>query len=313
MAREPLVSVVTPTYNQEAFLRDTIESVLSQDYPRIELIVIDDGSTDGTRSILEEYSGRITWSSRPNQGQTPTINEGFQKAAGDILIWLNSDDTFLEGAVSTAVRYLNEDPDVGIVYGDTLFTEADGTPTGPSRAQSRFDYENFVVECFNPIPQPSAYIRRRVLEDTGPLDPYYYYFMDWDFWMRAGLRHRIRYIPHLMSTYRLHPDSKTVSQAKRAAPELEHMYLAYFEMPGVPESIRRRRSRAFANMYFNTGGYYMQGEHPSGAADVAMRAAAVYPALGLRPRMVHKWLYCMLGATPLYKGTRSVYRRMRGS
>src|SRR6266852_2420785 len=100
-----LVSVVTPTYNQAAFLRDTIESVLSQDYPAVEYQIIDDGSTDDTPQILQEYSGRALVDRHENRGQTPTINKGWERAKGDILTWLNSDDTFLPGAVSTAVEY----------------------------------------------------------------------------------------------------------------------------------------------------------------------------------------------------------------
>src|SRR6267142_1407945 len=113
----PIVSVVTPTYNQAEFLRDTIESVLAQDYPRIEHQVIDDGSTDATPQILAEYSERIAVERHANRGQTPTINKGWERAQGDILTWLNSDDTFLPGAVTTAVEYFQQYPDVDIVFG----------------------------------------------------------------------------------------------------------------------------------------------------------------------------------------------------
>src|SRR5260370_658630 len=95
----PLVSIVTPTYNQCAFLPETIESVLTQDYPRIEYMVIDDGSTDETPEILSRYDGRLIWESQTNQGQTPTINRGWQRSHGHIITWLNSDDTYLPGAV----------------------------------------------------------------------------------------------------------------------------------------------------------------------------------------------------------------------
>src|SRR5262249_43721007 len=138
---QPLVSVVTPTYNQAAFLRDTIESVLGQDYPAIEYQIIDDGSTDETRAILNEYAGRIWVESHPNRGQTPTINKGWERAKGDIVTWLNSDDTFLPGAVMTAVNYLEQHPDVGIIFGDTLFTNPDGSPIERSANRSGFSYE----------------------------------------------------------------------------------------------------------------------------------------------------------------------------
>lgn len=309
----PIVSVITPTYNQAAFLPETIESVLSQDYPHIDYRVIDDGSTDNTREVLAGYDGRIRWHSHPNRGQTATINAGWRQATGDILIWLNSDDTFLPGAVSRAVDYLERHPECGIVYGDTLFTEADGTPIRRTAPQESFNYERFVVECHNPIPQPSAFIRRRVLDRAGELDPSYYYFMDWDFWLRAGIHDRIDYVPELWSTYRLHPESKTVAQAARSAPELERMYRSYFSRSDIPELIRRREREAFANMHFNSGGYYMKGDACMAALRSGWKAVGAFPAALIRPRMLHQLLFCTWGGTALYRSGRSAYRRLRTS
>jgi glycosyltransferase involved in cell wall biosynthesis len=309
----PLVSIVTPTYNQSAFLRETLDSVLAQDYPFIEHIVIDDGSTDDTRRVLEEYTGRVEWESQPNMGQTPTINKGWQRSRGEILTWLNSDDTLLPGALTKAVEYLEAHPDCGIVFGDTLFTEPDGSPIERSKARHGFDYREFVLSCENPIPQPSAFIRRSVVDDVGLLDPHYYYFMDWDFFLRAGAKYRIEYTPELLSTYRLHPESKTVAQAARAAPELEHMYRNYFALDYVPEEIRRERSRATANMYFTSGGYYIKGGDPGGAARAAMKALRAHPGALLDPGMMHKFLYCLSGERRAYRGGRELYRRTRAA
>src|SRR5881396_4316622 len=107
-ANLPLVSVVTPAYNQASFLHATIESVLAQDYAHIEYRVINDGSTDRTPEILEEYKNHVQVESHPNRGQTATINKGWEQSRGDIFIWLNSDDTFLPGAVTKAVNYLEQ-------------------------------------------------------------------------------------------------------------------------------------------------------------------------------------------------------------
>ncbi len=307
----PLVSVVTPAYNQATFLRDTLESVLGQDYPRIEYLVLDDGSTDETAEILHQYDGKILWESHANLGQTATINKGWKRLTGDILTWLNSDDTYLPGAVSKAVDYLARHPDVGVVFGETQDTLADGTPVGTFKPKRGFDYEDFVLRCENPIPQPSAFIRRSVIEDVGDLDTYYYYFMDWDFWLRAGLRHRIGYIPETLSTYRLHADSKTVSQARRAAPELERMYRKYFGRDDLPAHIRRLEARAMANMYFTSGGYYLKGEDRVAAARVARQAVNCDPWLLLRSRGLHKFLYCVFGATYLYRNSRSAYYQVK--
>ena len=121
--------------------------------------------------------------------------------------------------------------DAGVVFGDTLFTQTDGSPMQRSIVATPFDYETFVVECHNPIPQCSSFIRRRALQDTGRLDPAFYYFMDWDLWLRAGLQWPIVYEPVLLSTYRLHPASKTVAQAEAIGPRTR---------VHVPEVLRAR-------------------------------------------------------------------------
>ncbi|PYS69757.1 MAG: glycosyltransferase [Acidobacteria bacterium] len=306
-----LVSVVTPTFNQANFLRETIESVLSQDYPAIEHQIIDDGSTDATPEILREYSDRVWIERHENRGQTPTINKGWERAKGSILTWLNSDDTFLPGAVSRGVAYHDEHPDVGIVFGDTLFTDQDSNPLERSKNLGDFDYRRFVRLCHNPIPQPSAFIRRSVIEDIGMLDPSYYYFMDWDFWLRAGVNHRISYIPELLSTYRLHADSKTVAQANKAAPELEYMYRKFFARTDLPDSIRSLEKEAMLNMLFTSGGYYLEGGNKKAAAQTALKALRSFPSSFYQPSAVHKLFYCLCGGSSIYQRSRATYNRMR--
>lgn len=307
----PLVSVVTPTYNQADFLRDTLESVLTQDYPHIEHQVIDDGSTDSTPQILAEYSDRIAVERHANRGQTPTINKGWERAKGDILTWLNSDDTFLPGAVTKAVEYLQNHPEVDIVFGDTLFTQSDGKPIERSQPRTEFDYRTFVLQCENPIAQPSAFIRREVIDDIGLLDPQFYYFMDWDFWLRAGIRHRIAYFPELFSTYRLHKDSKTMAQANKAAPELEYMYRKFFARLDLPDDLRALERRAMVNMFFTSGGYYLEGGNAKAASRMAFKALRAYPSSIYRPEVVHKFLYCVLGGRSLYQRSRGAYYKAR--
>jgi glycosyltransferase involved in cell wall biosynthesis len=298
------VSVVTPAYNQAAFIRETIDSVLAQDYAAIEYLVIDDGSTDDTPHILASYADRVRWRSQPNRGQTATINAGWAEVGGDVLAWLNSDDTLLPSAISIAVGYLNDHPQTGIVFGDTLYTDASGTPLWRSRVAQGFDYEQFLVECQNPIPQPSAFVRRSVITDVGLLDPYYQYFMDWDFWLRAGLNHRIDYVPELLSTYRLHAESKTVASTGDHAGELEYMYKRFFAQPGAPDWLSRVRPRAMANMYFTMAAYLLRAGRQRSALRRALSAWRADPGGALRVSSLHKFTYCVLGQTRPYAALR---------
>jgi glycosyltransferase involved in cell wall biosynthesis len=203
----PTVTVVTPSYNQGRFIRETIDSVLSQDYPAIEYIVIDGGSTDDTVSILKSYGSRVSWISEPDRGQSEAINKGWKRARGEILAWLNSDDFYMPGAISKAVAYLQSHPDVGLVYGDGLHISEEG------RAMGRFPSEPFSKDrlketCF--IPQPATFVRRSVIEQIGFIRESLRYCMDYDLWIRISKRYRLQYVPIPMASVRLHKDCKTV-------------------------------------------------------------------------------------------------------
>lgn len=305
----PYVTVVTPAYNQADFLRDTIESVLSQDYPNIEFVVFDDGSTDETPNILSDYGDRFYWETQKNMGQTPTINKGWSMTNGEIITWLNSDDTFYDPtSVRTGVEFLLNNPEVGVVFGDSMFTEADGKEIRPTRPITDFTYLKFVKNCENSISQPSAFIRRDVVRKVGELDSKYFYFMDWDFWLRAGLHFKLEHIDKILSTYRLHADSKTVAQSKKAAPELEYMYKKYFSRDDIPEEIRAVEKEAMMNMYFTSGSYYLAGNDSKSASEMAKKAFQTNPKGKLNLGSLHKYLYCKFGNHPIYRKGSSLYR-----
>lgn len=305
----PTLTVVTPAYNQADFLRDTIESVLSQDYPNIEHVVFDDGSTDETPNILAEYGDRFVWETQANMGQTPTINKGWAMTSGEIITWLNSDDTFYDtGSVRTGMEYLIANPDVGIVFGDSMFTEADGIEIEPTRPIVDFTYQKMVLNCENSISQPSAFIRREIVAKVGDLDPKFYYFMDWDFWLRAGIYYKIEHIDAIMSTYRLHADSKTVAQSKKAAPELDYMYQKFFAREDIPAEIRAIEKESMMNMCFTSGGYYLKGGDTVNASKMAAKAFEYYPKGKYAFANLHKYLYCRLGNSSIYRKSRELVR-----
>jgi len=204
----PLVSIITPSYNQGAFIRETIESVRAQDYPDIEYIVIDGGSTDSTLEILKSYGKDLQWISEKDNGQSDAINKGFAAASGEILAWLNSDDTYRPGAISRVVELFSSEPETDIVYGDTDYTDHAGKvigqyPVGP------FDYKKLAVA--NPVCQPSTFFKRSAWERAGGLDLSLNFTMDYDLWIRFAKTENFSFLHQVLSTYRLHDESKTAS------------------------------------------------------------------------------------------------------
>ena len=206
----PLVSIVTPSFNQAQFIEATISSVLAQDYPRIEYIVADGGSTDGTLEILRRYSDRLAWFSEPDRGQSHAINKGFSRARGQILAWLNSDDTYLPQAVSTAVNHLATHPDCAMVYGEGYRIDEAGRVTGRFPATRPFDLWQLVyVSDF--ILQQTVFFRRDAVEAVGGLDESLNWGMDWDLFIRIGKRFQVDYLPQYMGNLREYRTAKTAS------------------------------------------------------------------------------------------------------
>lgn len=221
----PLVSIVTPSFNQGRFIRETIESVLGQGYPNIEYQVMDGGSTDDTVKILREYEGRLTWVSEPDRGQTDAINRGWRRARGTILAYLNSDDTYLPSAVERAVACLEEHPEAGAVYGEGYHVDERGVileryPTEP------FSMERLEETCF--ICQPTVFLRREIVERVGYLDESLQYCMDYDLWIRIARVARFAHTPHHLATTRLHADTKTLGKAPQAHAEILRMIQRHF-------------------------------------------------------------------------------------
>ena len=224
MADQPLVSIITPSFNQARYIEATIQSVLGQDYPRIEYIIVDGGSTDGTVDIIKKYENKIAWwGSEKDKGQTDAINKGFARANGEILAWVNSDDTYEPGAVSAAVKYLQEHPEVGMVYADCNFVNEDGRVIGKfSSAQT--DYR-LLRQGYVHIPQQTMFFRTGLWKQVGPLDPSFYFAMDYDLWTRIAARAELKYLPgEVWANFRLHTSGKTIAADDRCWPEMVRVH-----------------------------------------------------------------------------------------
>ncbi|HME42743.1 MAG TPA: glycosyltransferase family 2 protein [Syntrophorhabdales bacterium] len=208
MTTLPLIKIVTPSFNQAQFLEETIQSVMRQDYPRIEHIVIDGGSIDGSVDIIKKYENHIAyWVSERDAGQSSAINKGFLKATGDIFGWLNSDDLLAPSATKIASYYLMRYPDIGVVYGDRLYIDAKGNVTGinqcPSYKQGMFK-KNFT------LPQETVFFRKEVFEKVGGLDESLHFAMDFDLWCKLSKVTRMRHIPLFIGYFRAHETAKSV-------------------------------------------------------------------------------------------------------
>jgi glycosyltransferase involved in cell wall biosynthesis len=241
MSAEPLVSIVTPSFNQARFLEATIQSVLSQDYPNLEYLVIDGGSTDGSLDIIQKYAGQIAyWVSEPDRGQTDAINKGFARAKGDILAWLNSDDTYEPGAIGEAARYLQAHPEASMVYGDARLINEAGEEIGRFPARQT-DYQKLLTGYVH-IPQQSSFFRGDLWRRLGPLDPNFYFAMDYDLWVRLAKVAPPHYHPRLWANFRLHESGKTSVADDRCWPEMMQVYRreggSWFSWMGVKALVR---------------------------------------------------------------------------
>jgi glycosyltransferase involved in cell wall biosynthesis len=219
MSNLPLISVITPSYNQANFLEDTMRSVLEQDYPRIEYIVVDGASTDRSVEIIRKYADRLAyWVSEKDAGQAAAINKGWSRSTGDILAFLNSDDCYLPGAVGKIVEGFQQNPESAIVYGQARWVTEDGAPLRSTHIF--FDGQDMLDTLFQGIPQPATFVRRTVIETLGPLNPSFHFALDGEFFLRAMGNFRATPLRDTLATMRLHGASKSVSAGTGFIPDI---------------------------------------------------------------------------------------------
>lgn len=238
----PKITIVTPTLNQGRFLEAAIRSILLQQYPNLEYIILDGGSTDVSIDIIRHYEANLAhWDSTPDNGPAGAINRGFSRASGEILAWLNSDDIYQPGALHAAAVAFRGNPHADLVYGEGWYINESGVRIEPCRFIRRQFNRRYIVNK-DPILQPAAFWRRSLWERTGVLDESLHWVFDWEWFIRAHKHGSFHYLPQNLAHYRIQPAALT--RTGGLARQLEHgrvtrRYGAWWHPNHVVQQTRR--------------------------------------------------------------------------
>ena len=285
LPKQPLVSIVTPSYNQGKYLEQTIQSVLGQEYARIEYLVVDGGSTDNSVEIIRKYedSREVTrsiawWVSENDSGQAEAINKGLARANGEIIAWLNSDDYYLADTISNVVHVFEQNPDVVLVYGDMLAVDEGG------QTINALKYKPLSLQdllCFQIIGQPGVFFRRAVLEKTGGLDITLHFLLDHHLWIRIAQHGRILHVPQTWSAARYHAQAKNRAKAAEFGREAFRILDWAKKQPGLAEAVSGVERRARASAHRVDGRYLLDGGKSWSALKAWTRALFIHPPTAL--------------------------------
>ncbi len=244
MSNLPLVSIVTPSYNQAHFLEQTMRSVLEQDYPNIEYMVVDGASTDGSVDLIKKYDKRLSWwVSEKDSGQAEAINKGLSRAKGEFVAWINSDDYYIPGAVSEAVKSLIAHPDAAFVFGNIRVVDQD------EKILNNLSYGDWCLAdlmSFRIIGQPGVFMRRSALTSAGMLDLSYHLLLDHQLWIRLARGASIHYVPSLWACAHYHEDCKNLSMAASFGAEAKRIVAWMEKSPDFVDLFNQNRKKILA-------------------------------------------------------------------
>jgi len=273
------VSIITPSFNQARYLEDTIQSVLSQDYKDLEYIIVDGASTDGSVEIILKYADTLAWwVSEKDSGQADAINKGLRHATGEIVAWLNSDDYYLPGTVSAAVKAFQENPNAVLVYGNMLAVDEHG------RMINELKYNQLTFEdllCFQIIGQPAVFMRREALERVGLLDLSYHYLLDHQLWLRIAFKGEILYIDETWAAARYHSKAKNRAQASEFGHEAFRILDWAQNQPGLVEAVKGVERRAHASAFRVDSRYLLDAGQAWQALMSWFQALLIHPPTAL--------------------------------
>lgn len=304
--KSPLITIVTPSYNQSRYLEQTIRSVLQQDYPALEYFVIDGGSTDSSVEIIRRDESQLSgWVSEKDRGQADAINKGFQRATGEFIAWLNSDDLYQPGAIRTAIETFQNHPEAGLVYGNVLSIDENGQPFN---LQTFKPYHLKDLMSFNIISQPAVFMHRSVLEQAGFLDLDYHLLLDHHLWLRMAALAPMVYIPETLASARYHAEAKNLARTADFGREAFRIVDWMRTTPALAPIFEGYRRRILAGahrldaFYLLDGGYYKASLHAYG------QAFRYNPPVALRE--AHRIAYALLALLGLAR-LRKLYVKIR--
>jgi glycosyltransferase involved in cell wall biosynthesis len=305
LSPQPLVSIVTPSYNQASFLETTIRSVLEQDYPSLEYFVMDGGSTDGSVELIRKYADRLSgWVSEKDRGQGDAINKGLIGAKGQIVAWLNSDDYYLPKAISSAVKVFEQNPDAALVYGDMQAVDQNGQTHNVLR-YSQYSLEDLL--CFQIIGQPAVFFRKEAYEQAGGLDVSFHYMLDHLLWIRIARESKIVYVPQTWAAARFHPQAKNRNLAVEFPKEAFRILDWTKDEPGLSETLARVQKRSLAAAHRVNARYQLDAGQPGQSLRAWFKAFSIHPPTALR--RMNLLVSALLEITGLSKLRELVLRR----
>lgn len=220
------VSVITPSFNQGQFIERTLQSVAMQSGAEIEHVVVDGGSTDNTVDVLKKFGYGVKWVSERDKGQTDAVNKGIRGTNGEIIGWLNSDDIYFTEAISRAVTFFKDHPEVDVIYGMAEHIDQNDQPFEDYPSEP-WNFERLKDTCF--ICQPAAFFRRSVVEKHGLLDDNLHFCMDYEFWLRLGKAGvRFEYLEVKLAGSRLYAQNKTLGSRVKVHAEINDVLKKLF-------------------------------------------------------------------------------------